>query len=104
MAFRSGAISFRHGRKRAANKVRRRSRAPRFEIPEVYLLIATCRFAATVSMLGVLWAQETTIFRTDSRLVVLHATAEDKEGRLVMDLPKGAFQVYENGIRQEIKS
>jgi Ca-activated chloride channel family protein len=55
---------------------------------------------------GVLWAQEAnpTIFRTETRLVVLHATAEDKEGHLMMDLPKSAFQIYENGVRQEIKS
>jgi VWFA-related protein len=52
-----------------------------------------------------LWAQEgdQTIFRTQTRLVVLHATAEDKEGHLMMELPKSAFQIYENGVRQEIK-
>ncbi len=56
-------------------------------------------------MLGMLWAQEadSTIFRTQTRLVVLHATAEDKEGHLMMELPKSAFQIYENGVRQEIK-
>src|ERR1700732_2341156 len=57
-------------------------------------------------VLGTLLAQQTdqTIFRTQTRLVVLHATAEDKEGRLMMELPKSAFQIYENGVRQEIKS
>jgi VWFA-related protein len=56
-------------------------------------------------MFGVLWAQESepTIFRTQTRLVVLHATAEDKDGHLLMELPKSAFQIYENGVRQEIK-
>ena len=56
-------------------------------------------------MFGMLWAQEAdqTIFRTQTRLVVLHATAEDKEGHLMMELPKSAFQIYENGVRQEIK-
>jgi len=67
-------------------------------------LFAKLKFVAVVPMLGLLWAQEATIFRTDSRLVVLHASAEDKDGRLVMDLPQSAFQVYENGVRQEIKS
>lgn len=62
------------------------------------------KFAAMVLALSTLWAQEDTIFRTESRLVVLHATAEDKEGRLVMDLPQSAFQVFENGVRQQIKS
>lgn len=67
-------------------------------------MFVSLRFAAIGLVLGTLWAQEDTIFRTDSRLVVLHATAEDKEGHLVMDLPQSAFQVYENGVRQEIKS
>ncbi len=57
-------------------------------------------------VLGTLLAQQTdqTIFRTQTRLVVLHATAEDKEGHLMMELPKSAFQIFENGVRQEIKS
>src|SRR3954469_24013310 len=59
--------------------------------------------AVVLAWSALLWAQEPTIFRSDSRLVVLHATAEDKEGRLMMDLPKSAFQVYENGVKQEIK-
>src|SRR5436309_15994867 len=67
-------------------------------------LLAKFKFAGILPVLGMLWAQETTIFRTDSKLVVLRATAEDKDGRLVMDLPKSAFQVYENGVQQEIKS
>src|SRR6266487_682334 len=61
-------------------------------------------------LLGTLWSQQpapentdTTVFRTETRLVVLHATAEDKEGHLVMDLPKSAFQVFENGVKQEVK-
>jgi VWFA-related protein len=68
------------------------------------------RFAAIAPLLGFLWAQQpapentdTTIFRSESRLVVLHATAEDKEGHLVKDLPQTAFQVFENGVRQDIK-
>jgi VWFA-related protein len=70
----------------------------------VYSLSISLKFAAVVLALSTLWAQEDTIFRTESRLVVLHATAEDKEGRLVMDLPQSAFQVFENGVRQQIKS
>src|SRR5580693_4531172 len=64
------------------------------------------KIALVPFVFGMLWAQEAdqTIFRTQSRLVVLHATAEDKEGRLMMELPKSAFQIYENGVRQEIKS
>src|SRR5207302_11078523 len=67
-------------------------------------VFVSLKSAAIALALGTLWAQDDTIFRTDSRLVVLHATAEDKDGRLLMDLPRSAFQVFENGVRQEIKS
>ena len=44
------------------------------------------------------------VFRTDTRLVVLHATVVDKTGRFVTDLPREAVTVFENGIQQEIKT
>jgi VWFA-related protein len=44
-----------------------------------------------------------TVFRSDARLVVLHATVLDAEGRLVTNLPQSAFHVFENGVEQEIK-
>src|SRR5579864_5642112 len=45
---------------------------------------------------------ETFTFRTDTRLVDLHATVVDKDGHLVLNLPKSAFTVYENGVKQEV--
>ena len=66
---------------------------------------------AILSCSAALWAQQvapeqtdTTVFRTETRLVVLHATAEDKDGRMVTDVNQSAFQVFENGVKQEIKS
>jgi hypothetical protein len=44
------------------------------------------------------------IFRSDTRLVVLHTTVSDKNGHLVTDLPQTAFTVFENGVTQPIKS
>src|SRR5688572_15912622 len=44
------------------------------------------------------------VFRTDTRLVVLHATVVDKTGRFVTDLPREAFTVFENGAQQQIKT
>jgi Ca-activated chloride channel homolog len=44
-----------------------------------------------------------TIFTANTRLVVLHATVVDKSGHLVTNLPKSAFQVYENDALQSIK-
>lgn len=43
------------------------------------------------------------VFRTDTHLVVLHATVLDKSGHLITNLPQAAFQVYENGAEQQIK-
>jgi VWFA-related protein len=43
-------------------------------------------------------------FRTDTRLVDLHASVIDQQGHLVLNLPEKAFKVYENGVQQEIKT
>ena len=42
-------------------------------------------------------------FSTDTRLVVLHATVVDKSGKLVTNLAKGAFHVFEDGSEQQLK-
>jgi VWFA-related protein len=44
-----------------------------------------------------------TVFRADTRLVVLPTTVMDKNGHLVTTLPREAFTVVENGVQQEIK-
>lgn len=46
---------------------------------------------------------EPVVFRSDARLVVIHATVVDAEGNLVTDLPETAFSIYENGVQQEVK-
>lgn len=48
-------------------------------------------------------ADQGAVFRTDTRLVVLPVTVVDKSGHLVTNLPRSAFQVYENGVQQDIK-
>jgi VWFA-related protein len=47
---------------------------------------------------------EETVFRADTRLVVLHASVVDKNGRLLTALPRTAFKVFENNIEQPIKT
>jgi Ca-activated chloride channel homolog len=42
-------------------------------------------------------------FRSDTRLVVLHASVTDHKGKLVTDLNKNAFKVFENGQLQQVK-
>lgn len=43
-------------------------------------------------------------FRSDTRLVELHASVTDKHGKLLTTLKQNAFKVYENGQLQPIKS
>ena len=48
--------------------------------------------------------QETgAVFRAASRLVVLHASVADRNGRLITNLPEEVFNVYENDVKQEVK-
>ena len=68
------------------------------------ILLGSAAVAATA-----LWAQQQqkvedsgAVFRSDTRIVVCHATVVDKNGHLVTDLPKSAFTVYENGVQQQI--
>ncbi len=42
-------------------------------------------------------------FRADTRLVVLHASVTDHKGKLLTNLKKDAFKVYENGEPQQVK-
>jgi Ca-activated chloride channel homolog len=46
---------------------------------------------------------EEAVFRSDSRLVVLNATAVDEAGKPIANLPQSAFKVYENGVEQPLK-
>jgi Ca-activated chloride channel homolog len=46
---------------------------------------------------------ESVIFHAGTRLVVLHATVTDANGKVITDIPKSAFTVYENGVEQPLK-
>ncbi len=54
--------------------------------------------AATV-FAACLYAQ----FRSDTRLVVLHASVTDRKGKLLTNLDQNAFKIFENGQPQQIK-
>jgi Ca-activated chloride channel homolog len=43
-----------------------------------------------------------TVFRSETRLVVLHVTVTNSHGELVRNLPQQAFTVFENGKRQPV--
>jgi len=57
------------------------------------VLIGACVFAGAVQ------AQ----FRADARLVVLHASVVDRHGRLLTNLDRERFKVFENGEPQQVK-
>ncbi len=59
----------------------------------------------SILAVGFGWAQEDAdaVFRTDTRLVVLHATVADKNGKLLTTLPRTAFRTFEDGVAQQIK-
>jgi len=56
--------------------------------------------AAALSLTAIAAAQPT--FRTETRLVVLHATVKNDRGDLVTDLDRSAFRVFENKRPQPI--
>jgi VWFA-related protein len=58
--------------------------------------VAACLLAAM--------AQDSAVFRSDTRIVVCHATVMDKSGHLITNLPKDAFTVYENKVKQELRN
>jgi Ca-activated chloride channel homolog len=47
--------------------------------------------------------EQTPVFRSDTRLVLLHATVVDNKGRLVTNLPRESFRVFENGVEQKLR-
>jgi len=69
-------------------------------VKPVLSAIAVCLLAAGISR-----AQEEAgaVFRTDTRLVVLHATVIDKNGKHVTTLPRSAFHAFEDGVEQQIR-
>ncbi len=62
------------------------------------LRIATAALAASVFAVCT-FAQ----FRADTRLVVLHASVTDRKGKLMTNLNRDAFKVFENGQLQQVK-
>ena len=60
-------------------------------------------FAAVVALGALSAALLTAQFRSDTRLVVLHASVTDHKGKLVTNLDRNAFKIFENGRPQQVK-
>ena len=60
-------------------------------------------FVAAVLVTGVHAQDEAPTYRTEIKEVTLHVTVVDKSGKLVTNIPKSAFKVYEDNVEQPIK-
>jgi len=60
-------------------------------------------FLAAALSAPLAYSQEDPVFRSDTRLVVLHATVVDNKGNILTDLPRAAFKVFENNSEQTVK-
>jgi Ca-activated chloride channel homolog len=43
------------------------------------------------------------LYRLDTKLVLLHASVVDKNGKLVTNIPQSAFKIFEDGVEQPLK-
>src|SRR5689334_23108919 len=43
------------------------------------------------------------VYRSDARLVVLHASVVGKNGKLLTNIPQSAFKIFEDGVEQPLK-
>ena len=74
------------------------NRAPQSHLRRLLLLLPFSLFS--ISLLA---QDQDATFRSDTRLVVLHASVVDSKGKLVTNLPKEAFKVTENGQPQQLR-
>jgi Ca-activated chloride channel family protein len=60
------------------------------------------RLLLAAALAVVLWAQEQPVIRVNTTLVHVIATVRNKAGELIGALNKEDFEVYDNGVRQEV--
>lgn len=65
-------------------------------------LIAACLAAQTPAPPVNAGDEDVPIFKADAQLVDLYASVLDKSGKMILDIPKSAFKVYEDGVEQTI--
>lgn len=66
-------------------------------------VVAPVVMALLSSYSAVLLAQEGSVFTADTRLVILPATVQDKNGHLITNLTEGQFAVFDDGVPQHLK-
>jgi Ca-activated chloride channel homolog len=65
--------------------------------------LAAGLLAAGLAVVTVRAQDEIPVFHTEIREVTLHVSVLDKNGKLITDIPKSAFKVYEDNVEQPIK-
>jgi Ca-activated chloride channel family protein len=76
---------------------------------KLFSTISCCGLSATALVLALCWPpaiagdDESVTFSSETRLVPLSVTVQDKSAHLVTNLSQSAFQVYENGVLQPLK-
>lgn len=68
-------------------------------MPRTVLLTLAVAVALTASSLA---QQQQPMFRSATRTVPLYVTVTDQDGRLVPDLERGDFEIYDNNRKQEV--
>src|SRR6478735_3891252 len=75
-------------------------KAPAMEFSmTVRLLMSGCAVAAALT---VTHAQQQPTFGTTTRTVAIYSTVTDSQGRLAPDLARDSFEVYDNGVKQDL--
>jgi Ca-activated chloride channel homolog len=65
--------------------------------------LITGLLTAGVAAVAVLGQDEVPVFHTEIKEVTLHVSVLDKSGKLITNIPKSAFKVYEDNVEQPIK-
>jgi VWFA-related protein len=65
--------------------------------------LAAALLAAGLAAVAVRAQDETPTFRTEIKEVTLHVSVLDKSGKLVTNIPRSAFKIYEDNVEQPIK-
>lgn len=66
----------------------------------VFLMVAVAAMLAARALPA---QDETPNFTLDTKLVPLHVSVLDKNGKLITNLPQSAFKVFENNVEQPLK-
>jgi len=59
--------------------------------------------AASLTGVAVRAQDDIPVFTTELKEVTLHVTVVDKSGKLITNIPKSAFKVFEDNVEQPIK-